>query len=94
MSRWTTAFDSRWQQTRILAQTKQQTCIVSFQTDGVRFEGKKLAYPNGYHNKKPQTVRVLPTGYVAPTTVTISRGTQNIKIIFSLGGGAYRLVQT
>ncbi|MFT9390296.1 MAG: type II secretory pathway, pseudopilin PulG, partial [Leuconostoc pseudomesenteroides] len=33
---------------------------------------------------------VLPTGYVAPITITLN-GSPNIKIIFSLGGGEFRV---
>lgn len=94
VTRWTDSFDARWQQVRLTAQTRQQVAVVDFQATGISFNGQKLAYPRGYLNQKPQKIRILATGYVAPTTIVLTQQMHTIKIIFSLGGGAYRMVQT
>ena len=94
MSQWSATFKSSWQQERISAQTQQCRRTVRFRENGIVFNHTQLAYPKGYHHDKTQTIQILPTGYVAPTSVILSNGQHVIKIIFSLGGGAYRITQS
>lgn len=56
----------------------------------MRFNNQVLVYPSGIKKDSQQRINVLTTGYVAPTTVTLT-GEQTIKLIFSLGGGEYRV---
>lgn len=94
MSQWSATFKASWQQERIAAQTQQCRRTVCFRENGIIFKHTQLAYPKGYHLDQTQTVQILPTGYVAPTTVTLRHDQHVIKIIFSLGDGAYRITQS
>ena len=91
INHWETAFHSNWQHVRLTAQQKQQKCYVCFKEKSVAMAHANLIYPKGYRHKGQQQLDILPTGYVAPTTVTLTNGSAYIKIIFSFGGGEYRV---
>ena len=58
------------------------------------FGPDSFKYPKGYSNHICTQIKILKTGYVAPTTIVLTTGKQTIKIIFSLGGGEYRVEKT
>ncbi|WP_349515884.1 type II secretion system protein [Leuconostoc suionicum] len=87
---WLATFQTYWQNARLTAQHEQKTVEVIFDEKEVRFNNQVLVYPAGIKKDTRQKINVLTTGYVAPTTVTLT-GEQTIKLIFSLGGGEYRV---
>ena len=87
---WLATFQTYWQNARLTAQHEQKTVEVIFDKKEVRFNNQVLVYPSGIKKDTQQRINVLTTGYVAPTTVTLT-GEQTIKLIFSLGGGEYRV---
>ncbi|WP_273710216.1 prepilin-type N-terminal cleavage/methylation domain-containing protein [Leuconostoc mesenteroides] len=87
---WLATFQTYWQNARLTAQQEQKTVEVIFDKKEVRFNNQVLVYPSGIKKDTQQRINVLTTGYVAPTTVTLT-GEQTIKLIFSLGGGEYRV---
>lgn len=87
---WLATFQTYWQNARLTAQHEQKTVEVIFDEKGVRLNNQVLVYPAGIKKDTRQKINVLTTGYVAPTTVTLT-GKQTIKLIFSLGGGEYRV---
>jgi len=91
MTQWEPTFKSQWQQARLTAQQTQKNVTVTFDRDAVIFDRDRLKYPKGYSNSVSTQIKILKTGYVAPGTITLTTGKQTIKIIFSLGGGEYRV---
>lgn len=91
INQWEPAFKNKWQRTRLTAQQTQKNIIVNFDKDGIVFDREKFKYPRTYQNTVPKQLTILKTGYVAPTTVTLKSGRKTIKLIFSLGGGDYRV---
>ncbi|MDF7626337.1 type II secretion protein [Lactobacillaceae bacterium L1_55_11] len=89
---WEASFASQWQAVRAKAQASQTKQVVSFGAEAVNFGQQKLNYPKNFHREGVQEVEVLPTGYTAPGTVVLTNGQAQMKIIFSLGGGDYRVV--
>ncbi|MCT4375697.1 type II secretion system protein [Leuconostoc suionicum] len=87
---WLATFQTYWQNARLTAQHEQKTVEVIFDEKEVRLNNQVLVYPAGIKKDTRQKINVLTTGYVAPTTVTLT-GKQTIKLIFSLGGGEYRV---
>ena len=87
---WLATFQTYWQNARLTAQHEQKTVEVIFDEKEVRLNNQVLVYPAGIKKDTRQKINVLTTGYVAPTTVTLT-GEQTIKLIFSLGGGEYRV---
>lgn len=87
---WLATFQTYWQNARLTAQHEQKTVEVIFDKKEVRFNNQVLVYPSGIKKDTQQRINVLTTGYVAPTTVTLT-GEQTTKLIFSLGGGEYRV---
>ncbi|MGO0154794.1 prepilin-type N-terminal cleavage/methylation domain-containing protein [Leuconostoc mesenteroides] len=87
---WLATFQTCWQNARLTAQHEQKTVAIIFDKEEVRFNDQVLIYPKGIKKDTRQRINVLATGYVAPTTVTLT-GEQTIKLIFSLGGGEYRV---
>ncbi|MGX4592741.1 prepilin-type N-terminal cleavage/methylation domain-containing protein [Leuconostoc sp. JNUCC 76] len=87
---WLATFQTYWQNARLTAQHEQKTVEVIFDKKEVKFNNQVLVYPAGIKKDTRQKINVLATGYVAPTTVTLT-GEQSIKLIFSLGGGEYRV---
>lgn len=94
MAQWEPAFKSQWHQTRLTAQQTQKNVTVAFDRDVVMFGPDSFKYPKGYSNQVCTQIKILKTGYVAPTTIVLTTGKQTIKIIFSLGGGEYRVEKT
>ncbi|CAH1851054.1 competence protein ComGD [Leuconostocaceae bacterium R-53105] len=91
VDQWQTSFDSHWQHARNLAQGHGQAVNVNFGLEAVSFNQTTLTYPKNYRCHQNQLVKILPTGYVAPTTIVLENGLQQkLAIIFSLGGGDYR----
>ncbi|QEA59425.1 type II secretion system protein [Leuconostoc koreense] len=87
---WLATFQTYWQNARLTAQHEQKAVEIIFDKEEVRFNDQVLIYPKGIKKDTRQKINVLATGYVAPTTVTLT-GEQTIKLIFSLGGGEYRV---
>lgn len=87
---WLVTFHAYWQGARLAAQQNQRTIIVAFEKTEVRFDDQILSYPQGLQKHTRQTINILPTGYVAPTTIVLT-GNSTVKLIFSLGGGDYRV---
>ena len=87
---WLATFQTYWQNARLTAQHEQKTVEVIFDEKEVRLNNQVLVYPAGIKKDTRQKINVLTTGYVAPTTVTLT-GEQTTKLIFSLGGGEYRV---
>ncbi|MEX0380138.1 type II secretion protein [Leuconostoc sp. MS02] len=91
LAQWEPAFKSQWLRARLTAQQTQKNVIVTFDEDMVLFGSERFKYPKGYQNNKPKQLKILKTGYVTPMTITLTTGKQTIKLIFSLGGGEYRV---
>lgn len=83
-------FDAHWQSMRAQAQRKGQVEKVEFRDGVVVFGRDKVDYPGHFRLNDAVTVKILPTGYVAPQTIHLEDGQEEFKIVFSLGGGDYR----
>ncbi|MBZ6004109.1 prepilin-type N-terminal cleavage/methylation domain-containing protein [Leuconostoc gelidum subsp. aenigmaticum] len=94
MAQWEPAFKSQWHQARLTAQQTQKKVTVTFDRDVVIFDRDSFKYPKGYSNNVLTQIKILKTGYVAPVTIVLTIGKHTIKIIFSLGGGEYRVEKT
>ncbi|ADG40542.1 MULTISPECIES: type II secretion system protein [Leuconostoc] len=90
-NQWEATFKSQWQHARLTAQQEQKTQVVNFEAQTISFGREVIKYPHGYQNASPKSIRILKTGYVAPTTITLTSGHQTFKLIFNLGGGDYRI---
>ncbi|WP_432707729.1 type II secretion protein [Leuconostoc citreum] len=75
----------------LLRNKNSKNAMFVFKEKSVAMAHANLIYPRGYRHKGQQQLDILPTGYVAPTTVTLTNGSAYIKIIFSFGGGEYRV---
>lgn len=87
---WLATFKTRWQNARLTAQSQGRSVTVIFDRSEMLIDGEHISYPKNYSKCVRQQISVLPTGYVAPITITLD-GSPNIKIIFSLGGGEFRV---
>ncbi|MGQ4574562.1 prepilin-type N-terminal cleavage/methylation domain-containing protein [Leuconostoc pseudomesenteroides] len=87
---WLVTFKTRWQNARLTAQSQGRQVTVIFDQTDMLIDGEHISYPKNYSKCVRQQISILPTGYVAPITITLD-GSPNIKIIFSLGGGEFRV---
>ncbi|MGX7051746.1 prepilin-type N-terminal cleavage/methylation domain-containing protein [Leuconostoc palmae] len=88
---WENVFKSHWQNVRLSTQQSQQRTRIHFKKQYIETPNKKIPYPKGYYASKDQSIDILTTGYVAPTTIKLTNGKKILKIIFSFGGGEYRI---
>lgn len=87
------AFASVYASAKTRAQSKEQEQVIDFDQDGMVDQGQILPYPNGYQIIKIKKIRISPSGFVSPQTISWQTGKEIWKLIIQFGGGSYRFTK-